>query len=225
MSSDAKPADVRARILKHMNADHQDSISLYLRNFASVPYTQSLSGRMDDISPSGMTLSYEVNKASGSGARNTYFLPFDPPLEPSLTNARAKLVELSHAASAAVGQSPIRVRKYVLPSPGQAWVNIVGLLFGIATFVFEPMLEKGAFVPTYFLWGNESLRALFADHRPAWLAVIAAIHVGEALVMYPKAWKHCPRAPNVLGGEGLGSAGWAWVASTVLGEFSGQRWQ
>lgn len=192
-----------------MNEDHADSLALYLRHLAKVQAAPASTARMEDVTVDGITLSYALPGAGGK--RKHVVIEFEPPLA-SLADARVRLVAMSHAGSAAFGQSPIRVRKYVWPSL-QGWANFIGVTFGVYTFANPTMLAPDGFMTQTLFMGNTLIPGYLVEWRYPLLGLIAAIHVAEAVTMYRLAWKHCPRRINAFGQEGLGWTGWQWVAS------------
>ncbi|KZV87761.1 hypothetical protein EXIGLDRAFT_723373 [Exidia glandulosa HHB12029] len=208
--------DMKTRIITHMNADHADSLALYLRNYLSVPAYEAASARLDDITVDGITLSY-------SSPSKTVVLPFEPPLD-SLADARPRLVAMSHASSAAVGQALTRVTVYTPPNLMGA-LNIIGVLFGVVTFALaDAMLAPNSPITRFILLGQTGVAGFMREWKGTFLLGIAAIHVTEAGLMWRKAFRHCPRRINALKYEGLGLVGWKWVLSAFAeGATSFQR--
>ncbi|KAF8446859.1 hypothetical protein BGX38DRAFT_1270848 [Terfezia claveryi] len=103
-STPTSPADdgPRTRILNHMNADHKDSILLYLRHFSNIPPLSpgTPDPELIDISLAGITISHHLSPKATTPAIT--FIPFTPPIE-SLSQSRARLVAMTEESEQALG--------------------------------------------------------------------------------------------------------------------------
>src|SRR5438046_6159284 len=101
-SSD-KVAAAKARILNHMNADHQAELSHYLRHYSHLSRSAARSPKLTDISLDSIT----IIATNGS----TYSIALTPPMA-SLSEARNRLIKMDQDARSALGISDIRVSEY-----------------------------------------------------------------------------------------------------------------
>lgn len=204
-------AEGKAFILSHMNEDHADSLALYLRHYAKVPAAPAYTARMEDITTRDMTISY----VSGpKGARTHTAVKFEPPLA-SLSEAHIRLVQMSYAGSAAVGESPFRVRKFTWPTLA-GWTSVIGVVFGVYTLLTPSLLARDGLVTLTLFRGSTTIPALLREWRLPLLGAMAAIHATEAASMYRLAWKHCPRRINIFSQEAMGWVGWKWILSCFV---------
>ncbi|RFU32856.1 hypothetical protein B7463_g3528, partial [Scytalidium lignicola] len=81
-----------------MNADHQESLSLYLRHFNHLPASSAQNPTLQDLTLSEMTIS--------TGDGKTHTVPFTPPMK-SWADARVQTVDMDTAARKALGIAPI----------------------------------------------------------------------------------------------------------------------
>lgn len=96
----------KSRIIKHMNTDHSDSLSLYLRHFSRIPPPPrgTPEPTLVDISLSGITISHHLSPVATAPAIT--FIPFTPPID-SLSDARLRLIAMvQEAQGVAMGGSP-----------------------------------------------------------------------------------------------------------------------
>lgn len=109
MPDAAQDEAAKARIIKHMNADHAESISLYLQHFCHLSPSAARGSRISAISLSSMTLQ--------TGNANVYTIPLDPPMQ-SWAEARTRSVEMDREARAALHLSSLRITEYEPPRTG-----------------------------------------------------------------------------------------------------------
>jgi hypothetical protein len=207
MSSSApidKDAAIKARIMKHMNADHQISLIYYLRHYASLSTRASRNAELTDMTFSSMTIK--------SASSELHTIPISPPLG-SWADARPRVVEMDVAARRAMGISSISLAKteYLFPtSPVHvivfalcSWLyfSLVCQLFGFfapGTFWYNTVLSKwplgGA---EWYLWIQ---KVIFIP--------VLLIHLGEASWMGAKLGK--------FGVEMDSALWWEWVSSSFV---------
>src|SRR5690349_8717087 len=138
----ATTAAMKSRIITHMNADHADSLSLFLQHYCGVPPSMadkrsgsastSTSVRLEDI-----TLSHLI-VASPIG-RN--LIPIDPPMK-TLAEARERLVAMHRESLAGLGFSDIVVSEYRWP---QGWWQI--LVFITCAVAYLSLSRRQHFAP------------------------------------------------------------------------------
>ncbi|KKK21964.1 hypothetical protein AOCH_001859 [Aspergillus ochraceoroseus] len=89
-------------IIKHMNADHQRSLSLYLQVYCSVSSRASQPPKLEDIRLTDLVI-------SAQGTR--YTIPFHPPLN-SLAETRGRVVAMHKECLQRLGLSDIVIKEY-----------------------------------------------------------------------------------------------------------------
>ncbi|KAI9931764.1 hypothetical protein MW887_010343 [Aspergillus wentii] len=92
-------------IIKHMNADHQDSLVLYLRVYSQISAREAKSARLEDISLSDLVI-------SANGTR--YSVPVDPPMK-TFSDARSRVVAMHKECLQKLGISDIIIKEYRAP--------------------------------------------------------------------------------------------------------------
>lgn len=198
-TAEAQEAAAKQRIIKHMNADHHDSIRRYVEAYASKSARQSHSAQMTDI---------DLNQMKFSCGGQTSTIAFDPPMK-SLREARERLVQMDKNTLQILGRSDISVARYVPP-----YVKL-GHLFNftqcLLTYVLLPRGEN--FRPGSLLYDNvlfmvPTFARFVLEVRWIILPIMLAIHAVEAYFMAKKVKKH-----------GLSSADtvwWMWVGSSFV---------
>jgi len=91
---DPNDAAFKARIIKHMNNDHAESLSLYLRHYRSLPESSSSSPTIQDISFTDLTI-FDSSKTK-------HVIPINPPMT-SWADARPRTVAMDAECRAALG--------------------------------------------------------------------------------------------------------------------------
>jgi len=168
----SKDAATKQRIIKHMNGDHADSLSLYLQHYCNLSARSTRGAVMTDISLSAMTFITTDGK--------THTIPFSPPMA-SYADARTRSVDMDREARSALDISSIRITSYLPPRN-----PIHVFTFGICTVMWVAFATKHKLVPGNWLYDNLLcywpvggvqgylwfLRAIFFP--------VLAIHIGEA---------------------------------------------
>ncbi|KAJ4994315.1 hypothetical protein SVAN01_00144 [Stagonosporopsis vannaccii] len=196
---EAQEAAAKQRIIKHMNADHHDSIRRYVEAYASKNPRQSHSAQMTDI---------DLNQMKFSCDGQTSTINFDPPMK-SLRESRERLVQMDKDTLQILGRSDITITRYIPPyvKPGHLFNFTQCLLLFM-------LLPRGAnFRPGSLLYDNvlfivPAFARLVLQVRWIVLPLMLAIHVTEAYIMTNKVKRH-----------GLSSADalwWMWVGSSFV---------
>ena len=170
----AKDAAAKARIIKHLNADHQRSLSYYLQHYNSLSSIEARKPVLTDITFNALTF----RTAWGT----TPTIPLYPPMK-SWSEARTRTVEMDRESRKALDISHIALTHYV--PPNNAWQIIV---FGLCLFTFTVFLTSGWIVegtffydkvlpwfpggPEWFLWTQSML-----------LLPVVAIHLTESFLL------------------------------------------
>jgi hypothetical protein len=195
----------KARIIKHMNADHQASLSYYLQHYAHLSARAADKALLHDISFTAMTI-----QTSDGGLHH---VAIAPPMA-SWADARPRAVAMDQEARAALGLSEVAVAEYVPPRAPLHLLIIGGLLFFYGSYA---ALAMGYLRPGSWYW--EQVLRLFPGGPESYCWVlrtifwpVIAIHVAEAVWMEArKLKKH-----GVVRGTGLW---WLWMIGTFIEGF------
>lgn len=216
-----KDAAAKARVISHMNADHQRELSHYvssgllcppfsradlftkLRHYAKLSASAARSPKLDDISLSSMTIS---TPASG-----THTIPITPPMS-SYADARLRAVSMDETARSALGISSVQIKSFVPLTTSNICVLVV-CLFASTSLAAQ---AAGYVAPGSKVW--RALDAVVPGGAERYVALqrlvvvpMLAIHVGEAAWMSRKVEKH--------GVERWSGLWWKWVADNFLEGF------
>ncbi|KAG0646064.1 hypothetical protein D0Z07_8171 [Hyphodiscus hymeniophilus] len=174
MATTYQASDPRVdRIIQHLNKDHQESLSLYLQHYKSLPASASSNPLVTDISFDALTIS-----AKGK----TYSIPFDPPMK-SWADARERTVDMDRASRAGLGLSSIKITAYE-PPRGPIQIG----LFVLCLFTLLVNLAPGWFAAG--TWFHDTVLPWFPGGPEwfAWAARVAVLpmqvaHFGEAYLL------------------------------------------
>ena len=200
----------KIRIIAHMNADHPDSLSLYLRHFSRIPPPPqgTPEPKLVDISLSGITISHHLSPGATTPAIT--FIPFTPPMD-SLNDVRPRLMAMAQEAQESQGAvldgSAGASSLPRVTAPGfMGWVisllvlHVMILFFpGIVdVYIFSvPGLQHGSssggmektteipdtwYTRTLLLNFNPLILLVYNWRRELWY-IVMAIHMSEAVVM------------------------------------------
>ncbi|KAI5806809.1 hypothetical protein DFH27DRAFT_359106 [Peziza echinospora] len=149
-------AAIKARIMNHMNADHADSVLLYLQHYT--PYTTATATphppQLTDISLAHLTIThYPSQTPIPGGEAVTTTIPITPPMA-SYAEARVRLVAMAEEAQDALEKRGGGGKSKNTSALGRVTLpNLVGLVISflvLQTLVFfaPGVVEKVTF-PTY----------------------------------------------------------------------------
>ncbi|KAL9620661.1 MAG: hypothetical protein Q9160_004797 [Pyrenula sp. 1 TL-2023] len=137
--ADNDEAATKQRIITHMNADHQDSLQIFLEHYCKVPSYLASDAQVDDIS-----LSYLIIRSKAG--RN--MVPLEPPME-SYAHVRERMVEMDHAAYKGLDRSEITVTEYRLPKTLPEYAALVAALLFVYTISSRRNFENGSILHTF----------------------------------------------------------------------------
>lgn len=109
----------KQRIISHVDADHQESLSRFLEYYCRVPSSQAATAHLEDITFSGLILT------SGDSGRN--FIPLDPPLQ-EWSEIRQRMVQMVDESLKGLDKSEITVKTYRGPRGFHAVIFVVVLV-------------------------------------------------------------------------------------------------
>ncbi|KAI9733588.1 MAG: hypothetical protein M1834_003190 [Cirrosporium novae-zelandiae] len=162
----------KRRIIDHMNADHSNTLALYLQRRCRLPSSKTVGARLEDI-----TLSHLLIDAQGT--RN--IVPIEPPMR-SLADARERLENMYLYDLKATGRSIITIQQYTRPQGSWA------LLFFISALTFIFFSQRSNFLPGSLLY-DMLLKYIppFARFcysiQPLLISTMVVIHSGEVFWM------------------------------------------
>jgi len=172
----SKDAASKARIIKHMNGDHQRELSHYLRHYCSLSASKARKPLLRDLDFNSMT----IQTTDGAA----HIVPISPPMS-SWADARIRAVDMDRTARASLGISHLVVNEYQPPKLLLVpMIEVIMLMFfGMA---FQSMIVPGTFVYEFLQkWypggASWALWVMNAVGGP-----ILVIHVIEAFWMMTK---------------------------------------
>ena len=218
-TADAQEDAARQRIIKHMNADHQDSVCTieaspklketdvpyqvrrYLEAYSNKSVFQTRNAQMTDISLNEM-------RFGCNGQQHT--IAFDPPMK-SLREARERVVQLDKEALQILGRSDISIDKYIPPyvKLGHLW-NFTQCLLSYILLPVPSNWQPGSIIYDLFLYRFPTFANFVAGF--GWYIVFAfmiPIHTTEAGII-------ARRLRIKHGSTPLDGMWWAWTVSTFV---------
>lgn len=185
-----------------MNADHQDSLVLYLQAYCHVSAGDAKSAQLEDISLSDLVI-------SADGVR--YSVPIDPPMK-GLSETRSRVVAMYQDSLQRLGFSDIPIKEYRAPRG----FHVVIFTVCLATYI--GFARRSNFLPGSILYESLGLEKVPSftqfcyDIQPLLLPAMVGIHVLEAgLLAVVRLRRH--RVPFLSG------VWFAWMASTFIEGF------
>ncbi|KAJ5788595.1 hypothetical protein N7457_003585 [Penicillium paradoxum] len=160
-------------IIKHMNADHQDSVELFLQAYCGITAKQAKAAQLEDISLSNLIV-------TAHGTR--YSVPIDPPMK-DYSEARVRMVAMHKDSLKRIGRSEITLKEYRPPRGYQA------VIFGLCLFTYISCWNRsnvlpGSAVYEYFGYKYVPNFAHFVYNiQPYLLPPFLAIHITETVVL------------------------------------------
>ncbi|KAF3050508.1 hypothetical protein E8E11_007828 [Didymella keratinophila] len=198
-SPEAQEAAAKHRIIKHMNADHHDSIRRYVEAYAAKSPRQSHDAQMTDI---------DLNQMVFTVGGQTSTVTFDPPMK-SLREARERLVQMDKATLQILGRSDITITRYIPP-----YVKL-GHLFNFTQCMLVYLLlprgtnfRPGSLLHDNLLYMAPAFASFVLQVRWIVLPIMLAIHITESFVMANKVKRHGLSSADVVW--------WQWVGSSFV---------
>ncbi len=136
----SKDAAAKQRIIKHMNNDHADSLSLYLQHYSKLSASPARGATMTDISLSAMTIQTTDGK--------THTISLKPPMS-SFADARIRSVEMDREARSALDLSSIHLSTYLPPRKPEHVV-----VFALCSMAYINFATKHLMVPGTLFYGK-----------------------------------------------------------------------
>ncbi|EPS27921.1 hypothetical protein POX_e06896 [Penicillium oxalicum] len=189
-------------IIKHMNADHADSLQLYLQAYNGITAHEAQGATMQDL-----TLSNLIITARGT----RYSVPIQPPMK-DYSEARARLIALNNDSLHRLGRWDVTLTEYRAPRGYQA------VIFGLVVFTYVTCWRRSNLLPGAFVYENMGFKFVpdFAHFIytiwPVFFPVVVGIHVLESVALAVLRLKPL--------GVAVGSKVWAmWMGSCFIEGF------
>ncbi|KAJ5678319.1 uncharacterized protein N7477_003952 [Penicillium maclennaniae] len=160
-------------IIKHMNADHGDSLQLYLQAFCGITTSEANEASLEDLG-----LDHLVLRAQGT----RYVVPIDPPME-NFTEARGRLVALHKESLKRLGRSDVMLTEYRAPRGFQI------VIFGLCLFTYVSCFKRSNLLPGSFVYENLGYKYVpdFAHFvyniQPLLFPAVVGIHIFESVLL------------------------------------------
>ena len=182
----SSPAPLKAspetRIITHMNADHPESLSLYLQHLYHLPTYRTRLAKMTEIDFNTMEVRIPAIIPFISSAQ-FYEVPITPPLE-TWADARPRLLAMDRSARAALDRSEASVKVY--RPPDRPW------MYAFLTFVLTvsaSFSSRSNFLPGSLFYETTGLKHVDGFARfcywfhPYMWAILIGLHALEVIVM------------------------------------------
>ncbi|KAJ5246038.1 hypothetical protein N7468_001021 [Penicillium chermesinum] len=161
-------------IIKHMNADHGDSLKLFLEAFNEVSASNAQGAQVEDLGLDNLII-------RAKGIR--YCVPIDPPMK-DYNEARARMVALHKESLQKLGRSEVTLTKYIPPHG----YHIV--IFGLCLFTYISCFQRSSLLPGSWVYEHLGYKYLpkFANFvyavQPILLPSMVAVHLFECALLY-----------------------------------------
>ncbi|OJJ39557.1 hypothetical protein ASPWEDRAFT_37360 [Aspergillus wentii DTO 134E9] len=186
-------------IIKHMNADHQDSLVLYLRVYSQISAREAKSARLEDISLSDLVI-------SANGTR--YSVPVDPPMK-TFSDARSRVVAMHKECLQKLGISDIIIKEYRAPR-GAGAVTFAICLAILLGYPRQTDFQPGSILyDTIGLANIPSVAEFLYSFQPLLFPLVLGAHLLETTLFAFLRLK--PHGVTFLSGVWF-----AWIVSTLI---------
>ncbi|KAK7192436.1 hypothetical protein DPSP01_009740 [Paraphaeosphaeria sporulosa] len=199
---EAQEAVISERIVKHMNADHADSVRRYLKAFKQKSISEVRDARL-----TGVTL----NDMKFDCGKQQVIIPLDPPMK-AMREARERLIQLDKEALDILGLTDIPITKYTPPyAPGLHWIhlfNFTQCLIVLTTFSRRANFKSGSLIHDNILSHVPGFGDFLFTIQPYLFYIMVGIHATETVFMARKLNRHglTPSEP----------VWWAWMTSCFV---------
>ncbi|KAI9888444.1 MAG: hypothetical protein M1814_006923 [Vezdaea aestivalis] len=200
-------ADQKAAVINHMNKDHQESISLYLRYYAKLALREAKTGVLEDLELGGLWIRTSTDR---------YMIELNPPMA-SFAQARNRLVDMDREATEGLGLSKIVVNTFSFPLTSRNIATFLTASFGWIVNSSPNNFRVGSFFANHFLRSNVAVCNFLEKAQPYILAFMVVVHSAEmAYFARSRLDKH--RVPS------FGAVWMAWLISGFI-EGIGSFWR
>ena len=189
-------------IIKHMNADHQDSLALFLQAYNGISATEAKTAQLEDINLSNLII-------TAKGTR--YHVPIDPAMK-SYSEARGCMVAMHKESLKRLGRSDVTLTEYRGPRGFQA------VIFALCLFTYASCFQRSNLLPGSVVYEYLGYKYVpdFAHFvyniQPYLFPAVVGIHVFESALLVVRRLK--PLGVPVFSGLWF-----AWVSSCFVEGF------
>ncbi|KAJ5206781.1 hypothetical protein N7491_002589 [Penicillium cf. griseofulvum] len=156
-------------IVKHMNADHQDSLILFLQAYCGITSTQAKNAQLEEISTSNLII---------TANRTRYSVPIEPEMK-NYSEARGRMVAMHKDSLKRLGRSEFTLTEYRAPR------GIHAVIFGLCLLLYITCFLRSNLQPGSALYEYLGLQRI--PWLPRFVYVIqpyiVAIHVIETTAL------------------------------------------
>ncbi|KAF2447051.1 hypothetical protein P171DRAFT_409409 [Karstenula rhodostoma CBS 690.94] len=199
---EAQEAVISERIVKHMNADHADSVRRYLEAFKNKSISEVRDARLTSVT---------LNEMNFEVAGQQVTIPFDPPMK-AMREARERLIQLDKDALNALNRSDIPITKYTPPyAPGLHFIHIFNFtqcLLVLVIFSRRANFNPGSLVYDHLLSYVPGFGEFCLTIQPYLFWIMVSIHATETVFMARKLNRH-----GLTSSERIW---WAWMGSCFV---------
>ncbi|KAG9123075.1 hypothetical protein FRC07_000263 [Ceratobasidium sp. 392] len=183
-----KSATIKDRIIRHMNADHQDSLAHYLQYYAKASPSEATTAELVDINTGGMTI---TRITEPNGPPRPIVVPIDPPMD-SLSQARERLVAMEFESLEGLGLSRWKIDTYPVPTlAGSIYAISSCALLALLLFP-DQRLRPGAKARQFLLFDSENVARFLYMYQREGRSVIMGVAVYNAVMrMRRRLKRHC----------------------------------
>ncbi|KAG8708446.1 hypothetical protein FRC08_018878 [Ceratobasidium sp. 394] len=176
--SNDKSTMIKDRIIRHMNADHQDSLANYLQYYAKASPSEAATAELVDINTGGMTITRIIEP---NGPPRPIVVPIDPPMD-SLGQARERLVAMAFESLEGLGLSRWKVDAYPVPTFwGFGYTVVTCIIFALLLFPNQT-LRPGAQARQLLLFNSDRVARLLYTYQREIRSVIMGVAVYTAVM-------------------------------------------
>lgn len=172
MDQSAKDEAAKERIIKHMNADHQDSLVRYLEHFCHLSSFSARHAKLENVTFDSLSISSSTGKVQ--------LVPIQPAMT-TWSEARTRFAEIDAQAVAGLGRSSITVKRYERPRGFMAVVFVACCL----TYIVFPQrsnFQAGSLLYDIMLYRVDKF-AKFCYYVQPFIMSLSLLHVTEAIWM------------------------------------------
>jgi Protein of unknown function (DUF2470) len=190
--STAAAADAAAqqRIIKHMNADHHESIVRYLQHYLYVKPKDAQTAELTKVSLTSMTITTDstfgtaVRTPVGKGAgKHAHIIPLSPPLK-NYGEARLRMVAMDKEALEGLGYTDLKITTYTPP-------DRFGIIVSVVVFATLVLFSKQSnMLPGHLIHDKVLTRVASAKFivwlykvQPQLFWGVLAIHGAEVVIL------------------------------------------
>ena len=191
-------ANMKERIIAHMNGNPQDSLIRYLEHYCGVSSFSARNAHLEDVTFFSLTI-------TSKGKRHE--VPIQPPMT-AWSDVRPRVVTMDAEAVARLGRSDITVKKYIKPY-GFMLVVFIACVLTYVNFSRRANFRRGSLQYDSILKYVPSFANFCWRIQPLVIYPMILLHGGEAIYMM--------RSRLVKHNVPVGSWLWlTWVCSTFI---------